>query len=214
MFRVSSAALLAISTLVAGAVMADRAAPTISAQATPTQDQTTLDDQVDLAVTVYNSDQLLHRIVADDGSFDTGAMTPRASFSVTAGKPGTTISYRCLLHTRVRGQIVVDPPPVVPSATGLTLSSPTSRVGGSYSVTFTGSNLDATTYFDVRFRAPDGTVDLEAFNWQQGVTASHDVVTGTASGRWTIVGIRSHKDVNDHVGSYVPVSVVLTITPF
>jgi hypothetical protein len=63
MFRVSSAALLAVSTLVAGAVITDRAAPTISAQATPTQDQTTLDDQVELALTVYNSDIALVRDV-------------------------------------------------------------------------------------------------------------------------------------------------------
>ena len=63
MFRVSSAALLAVSTLVAGAVVTDRATPTISAQTTPTQDQTTLDDQVELALTVYNSDIALVRDV-------------------------------------------------------------------------------------------------------------------------------------------------------
>ena len=63
MFRVSSAALLAVSTLVAGAVITDRAAPIISAQATSTQDPTTLDDQVELALTVYNSDIALVRDV-------------------------------------------------------------------------------------------------------------------------------------------------------
>ena len=63
MFRVSYAALLAVSTLVAGAVVTDRATPTISAQTTPTQDQTTLDDQVELALTVYNSDIALVRDV-------------------------------------------------------------------------------------------------------------------------------------------------------
>jgi hypothetical protein len=63
MFRVSSAALLAVSTLVAGAIVADRAVPTVSAQTTPTQDQTTLDDQVELALTVYNSDIALVRDV-------------------------------------------------------------------------------------------------------------------------------------------------------
>src|SRR6187399_1702235 len=63
MFRVSYAALLAVSSLVAGAIVTDRAAPTISAQTTPTQDQTTLDDQVELALTVYNSDIALVRDV-------------------------------------------------------------------------------------------------------------------------------------------------------
>jgi len=63
MFRVSSAALLAVSTLVAGMVITDRATPAVSAQTTPTQDQTTLDDQVELALTVYNSDIALVRDV-------------------------------------------------------------------------------------------------------------------------------------------------------
>jgi plastocyanin len=59
-------------------------------------------------VTVYNSDQLLHRIVADDGSFDTGLMVPGSSFAIKAGNPGTVISYHCTIHSRVKGQIVVD----------------------------------------------------------------------------------------------------------
>jgi hypothetical protein len=61
-------------------------------------------------VTVYNDDQLLHRIVADDGSFDTGVMNPGASFTVTAGAPGTVISYHCTLHSRMKGKVVVDAP--------------------------------------------------------------------------------------------------------
>jgi plastocyanin len=59
-------------------------------------------------VTVYNSDQILHRIVADDGSFDTGIMVPGSSFTVKAGNPGSAISFHCVLHSRVRGQVVVD----------------------------------------------------------------------------------------------------------
>jgi hypothetical protein len=63
-------------------------------------------------ITVYNSDQLLHHIVADDGSFDTGVMGPGSSFTVTAGDAGTAISYHCVLHSRVKGQVVVDLPAV------------------------------------------------------------------------------------------------------
>jgi plastocyanin len=59
-------------------------------------------------VTVYNSDQILHRIVGDDGSFDTGIMVPGSSFTVKAGKRGTVISFHCVLHSRVKGQVVVD----------------------------------------------------------------------------------------------------------
>jgi hypothetical protein len=61
-------------------------------------------------ITVYNSDQLLHRIVADNGSFDTGVMAPGASFTVKAGAVGTAISYHCVLHSRVKGQVIADLP--------------------------------------------------------------------------------------------------------
>ena len=61
-------------------------------------------------VTVYNKDQLLHHIVADDNSFDTGVLNPGGSFTVTAGTAGTTISYHCTLHSRMKGSIVVDAP--------------------------------------------------------------------------------------------------------
>jgi plastocyanin len=61
-------------------------------------------------VTVYNYDQILHHIVADDSSFDTGVMNPGASFSVKAGSQGSVISYHCTLHSRMKGKIVVDAP--------------------------------------------------------------------------------------------------------
>ena len=62
-------------------------------------------------VTIYNSDQLLHRIVADDGSFDTGVIPPGSSFTVKAGAANSSIKYHCVLHSRVRGEVVADLPP-------------------------------------------------------------------------------------------------------
>jgi hypothetical protein len=62
-------------------------------------------------VTIYNSDQLLHRIVADNGSFDTGVMVPGSSFTIKAGEAGTAISYHCVIHSRVKGEVVADLPP-------------------------------------------------------------------------------------------------------
>jgi len=59
-------------------------------------------------ITVYNSDQILHHIVADDGTFDSGVMVPGSSFTLTAGEAGTSISYHCVLHSRVKGKVVVD----------------------------------------------------------------------------------------------------------
>jgi plastocyanin len=70
----------------------------------------TIHAQPGQVVTVYNYDQILHHIVADDNSFDAGVMNPGGSFSVTAGAPGTMISYHCTLHSRMKGKIVVDPP--------------------------------------------------------------------------------------------------------
>src|SRR6516165_8612153 len=69
---------------------------------------TTIHAQPGQVVTVYNSDQILHHIVADDNTFDTGVMNPGGSFTITAGKPGTVISFHCTLHSRVKGKIVVD----------------------------------------------------------------------------------------------------------
>jgi plastocyanin len=70
----------------------------------------TIHAQPGQVVTVYNSDQILHHIVADDNSFDTGVMNPGGSFTVTAGKPGAVVSYHCTLHSRVKGKIIVDQP--------------------------------------------------------------------------------------------------------
>jgi hypothetical protein len=59
-------------------------------------------------VTIYNSDQLLHRIVADDGSFDTGVMTPGSSFAVKAGDIGKVTSFHCVIHSRMKGEVIAD----------------------------------------------------------------------------------------------------------
>jgi hypothetical protein len=159
-------------------------------------------------VTVYNDDQLVHRIVADDGSFDTGIMTPGASFTVKAGEAGTAINYHCTIHGRMKGQIVADPPPVV---AGLVFNPSTVRVGQSFSAAFSGTNLNNQTYFDVRFRAPGVTADQEVSNWQRGATATHPVGTGSATGTWTITGVRPHQDETDHTGTFISISATLTV---
>jgi hypothetical protein len=68
----------------------------------------TIHAQPGQVVTVYNKDQLLHHIVADDKSFDSGLLQPGGSFTVTAGAAGSTISYHCTIHSRMKGKIVVD----------------------------------------------------------------------------------------------------------
>src|SRR5436190_400134 len=164
-------------------------------------------------VTVYNYDQLIHRIVADDGSFDTGVMNPGASFTVKAGAPGSVVSYHCTLHSRVRGSIVVDDPPLVLGVTGLTLNPSTVRPGASFSAVLTGSNLTDLTYFDIRFRSPGSTTDQEAQNWQRGISANHNVAAGTATGAWTITAVRPHQESGNHSGSFVTMSVPMAVSP-
>jgi plastocyanin len=173
----------------------------------------TIRAQAGETVTVYNYDQLLHRIVADDGSFDTGLMTPGASFTVKAGAAGTAISYHCTLHNRMTGKIVVDPPPIVLGVTGIIFSPASARVGGTVFTEFSGTNLTNQTFFDVRFRAPGSTADQEIFNWQRGTSGTHSIPAGTATGTWTLTGVRAHQADGDHSGSYATVSAVLTIMP-
>jgi len=164
-------------------------------------------------VTVYNYDQLIHRIVADDGSFDTGVMNPGASFTVKAGAAGSVISYHCTLHSRMKGSIIVDDPPLVLGVTGLSFSPSNVRIGSSFSAALAGSNLTDLTYFDLRYRIPGSTSDQEAQNWQRGLSASHTVPAGTAPGTWMVTGLRPHQNNTDHSGNFVTVSVPLTVSP-
>ena len=85
--------------------------------------------------------------------------------------------------------------------------------GSSYSVNVSGSNLTPQTFFDVRFTSPGSNVSDVVLNWQRGVAASHDVPAGTASGIWTIIGVRAHEIETDHTGSFFPVSATITVSP-
>ena len=85
--------------------------------------------------------------------------------------------------------------------------------GGSFSVNVSGSNLTPQTFFDVRFTSPESNVSNIVLNWQRGVAASHGVPAGTASGAWTINGVRAHEIETDHTGSFFPVSGTITVSP-
>jgi hypothetical protein len=96
----------------------------------------------------------------------------------------------------------------------VTFEPSTVRLGGSFTARFSGTNLTADTYFDIRFRAPGSSVDEVAYDWQQGTSAPHTVASGLASGTWTVTGVRAHQNVADHGGDFFPVSVTLTVTAF
>lgn len=64
---------------------------------------------VGTSVTWNNQDQRDHSIVADDGSFSSGNLKPGRSFSHRFETPGS-FGYRCALHPRERGVVVVREP--------------------------------------------------------------------------------------------------------
>jgi len=53
-----------------------------------------------------NKDAAPHRIVADDGSFDSGDIAQGATFAHTFGKAGT-YAYHCSIHPSMKGKITV-----------------------------------------------------------------------------------------------------------
>jgi hypothetical protein len=88
----------------------------------------------------------------------------------------------------------------------------TVRFGGSFTARFSGTNLAADTYFDVRFRRPGSSIDEVALDWQRGTSAPHAVATSLASGTWIITGVRAHQNLADHSGEFFPVFATLTVT--
>ena len=85
-------------------------------------------------------------------------------------------------------------------------------VGGSYSLNVSGSSLTSQTFFDVRFTAPGSRTSDVVLNWQRGLTATHSVAAGTASGIWTITGVRAHQLETDHTGNFVSVTATIDVT--
>jgi plastocyanin len=165
-------------------------------------------------VTVYNYDQLLHRIVADDGSFDTGVMNPGSSFTVKAGAAGSVISYHCVLHSRMKGKIVVDPP-AAPAAYCFNHGGNAAHRSHRRFVRgdIFGLESDGSNVFRYPLPCTRATNDETVLNWQKGASGSHTIPAGTSMGVWTFTGVRPHEAETDHSGTFTPVSVGLTV-PF
>jgi uncharacterized delta-60 repeat protein len=53
-------------------------------------------------------------------------------------------------------------------ALDLRFDSPSVRIGGSFTATFSGPNLNSETYFDLRVRSPLEDKDRVVLNWQRG----------------------------------------------
>jgi photosystem II stability/assembly factor-like uncharacterized protein len=101
----------------------------------------------------------------------------------------------------------------VPVVTDLRFDRSSVAAGSSYSANFSGANLTEETFFDVRFIAPGSNDSVAVLNWQKGLALNHSVPAGTASGIWTINGVRAHQIETDHGGNFVPVSAMIAVSP-
>jgi plastocyanin len=66
----------------------------------------TLNAKAGQKATWSNDDSTTHTVTADDGSFDSGNLSPGKSFSTTLAKAGM-IKYHCSIHTFMHGTVSV-----------------------------------------------------------------------------------------------------------
>jgi hypothetical protein len=88
----------------------------------------------------------------------------------------------------------------------------TVQVGGTFNTTFSGTNISDGTYFDIQFHSPGSTRDQVGFSWQQGQSGRHIVPPGSATGIWTITGVRAHQVETDRSGSFIPISATIAVS--
>ena len=69
-------------------------------------DPTSVTIKVGDAVTWTNNDGFAHRLVGDNGEFDSGDMNGGATFSFTFKTAGT-ITYHCSIHPEMKGTVIV-----------------------------------------------------------------------------------------------------------
>jgi len=98
-----------------------------------------------------------------------------------------------------------------PIVTELQLDPGNVESEASFTATFSGTNLTPETYFDVRFRAPCTDKDQVVLNWQRGASSTHRVPAGSPAGVWTISGVWSHQDINDHSADFASLSTALLV---
>ena len=65
--------------------------------------------QAGTPLTIYNGDQIVHNIVADNGAFASPLMGTGGSYTMKFDTPGE-VNIHCSLHSRMRGKIIVDAP--------------------------------------------------------------------------------------------------------
>ena len=91
-------------------------------------DPATLEVPIGTTVTWTNQGTAPHTVTADDGTFDSGALQPGSTFSVTFDTPGT-FAYHCEIHPNMMATIIVTEgaaaTPVGAISTGAAAMTPT-----------------------------------------------------------------------------------------
>jgi plastocyanin len=62
--------------------------------------------EVGSSITWINNGGEPHRVAADDGEFDSGALNPGDSFTVVFDRPGK-VTYHCAIHPSMAGSVTV-----------------------------------------------------------------------------------------------------------
>jgi plastocyanin len=109
-------------------------------------------------VTWANQDVVAHTVTADDGSFDSGSISPSSSYEHTFDRPGT-YAYHCTIHAQMRGVVHVSAlgltGPERPKPAGSTATLRVLAPAGTMSVTL--ERLSAAGAQDVAVTAPDSS---------------------------------------------------------
>jgi len=85
------------------------------------------------------------------------------------------------------------------------------EAGRMFFAAFSGADVADQIWFDVRFRSLWSATDEVALNWQRGSSAVHSLDNGTTPGLYTVTGIRTHVDKEDHTGAFNSVHATLTV---
>jgi plastocyanin len=86
-----------------------------------------------------NDDGTTHTVTADDGSFDSGDISPRGTFTQTFAGPARTITYHCNIHSSMHGTLQIG------GGTTPTTAAPTTTTTATPATTTTAPPTTTTT---------------------------------------------------------------------
>ena len=95
-----------------------------------------------------NNDSTTHTVTADDGSFDSGDITPHGTFTQPFGGPARTITYHCNIHSSMHGTLQIGggtTATTAPPTTTTTAAAPSTTTTVRATTTTTAPSTTTTT---------------------------------------------------------------------